>query len=438
MKLLSNIKRIPKGLVNLFSNKAPKKKRKIFIRPRLRMLRFFDWPLLICMLCLIVIGILSIAAATSAPITDESSSMMDRLSKQTLYYPRLQLIWTFIGLALGVFVLAINYKFVASKTNWIYWLNILLLLFVLAQTRMRGNMAGWYRFGDRTFQPSEVAKIAIILGLARRFSLFTHPLSDWKEVAAQVIYVAIPLLLIAAQPDFGTAIVYVFIFSVMIFVSGAKLKPLFEVALVLLAIAAVGAFLYVRSGSDSFRIERVLVWLNSENVSADSRLQTENALLAVGSGSVTGKGMYSPGAMGQLGYIPDDHTDFVFSITCETFGFVGGFAVIALFTFMFARMLHLSRIIEDRFASLTIVGIMAMMLFHTFENIGMVIGVMPVTGIPLPFMSYGGSSLLTNMLSMFIVLNLSMVCRYRQDLRRRKQERVTMQNILDGTEATGA
>ena len=145
--------------------------------------------------------------------------------------------------------------------------------------------------------------------------------------------------------------------------------------------------------------------------------------MAVGSGQLLGKGLFKSGSMSQLGYIPDDHTDFIFSITCETFGFVGGAAVIALYLIMLTRMLVLSRRIEDRFASMTTVGVMAMLLFHVFENIGMVIGVTPVTGIPLPFMSYGGSNLLTNMISVAIVLNVSMVCRYRQELRRRKRER---------------
>ncbi len=410
------------------------KRSNIFIKLRFRMFRYFDWTLLLCMLALIAIGIASIAAATASPVTDDSASLMDILSSQSLYYPRLQLIWSIVGLVVTGVVMAINYKFIASKTNWIYWLNIAMLVVVLLGERGRGNMAGWFRVGSRTIQPSEIAKLAIILGLARRFALLDKPVSTVREMASLMLYIGIPLVLICLQPDLGTAMVYVFIFGCMLFMSGVKMK-LFAglIGLGLIGIL-IGAYLMVQSGS--FRLERILVFIGSDNVSADAATQTTNAKMAVGSGQLLGKGLFSSGAMSQLGYIPDDHTDFIFSITCETFGFVGGMAVIILYTIMLLRMLVLSRRIEDRFASMTIVGVMAMLLFHVFENIGMVIGVTPVTGIPLPFMSYGGSNLLTNMASVAIVLNVSMVCRYRQELRRRKQERAAMQYSMDAAQRT--
>ena len=410
------------------------KRSNIFIKLRFRMFRYFDWTLLLCMLALIAIGIASIAAATASPVTDDSASLMDILSSQSLYYRRLQLIWSIVGLVVTGVVMAINYKFIASKTNWIYWLNIAMLVVVLLGERGRGNMAGWFRVGSRTIQPSEIAKLAIILGLARRFALLDKPVSTVREMASLMLYIGIPLVLICLQPDLGTAMVYVFIFGCMLFMSGVKMK-LFAglIGLGLIGIL-IGAYLMVQSGS--FRLERILVFIGSDNVSADAATQTTNAKMAVGSGQLLGKGPFSSGAMSQLGYIPDDHTDFIFSITCETFGFVGGMAVIILYTIMLLRMLVLSRKIEDRFASMTIVGVMAMLLFHVFENIGMVIGVTPVTGIPLPFMSYGGSNLLTNMASVAIVLNVSMVCRYRQELRRRKQERAAMQYSMDAAQRT--
>lgn len=411
---------------------ANAKKRKIFISLKPRMFRYFDWVLLLCMLVLIAIGIMSIAAATATPITDPNLSLSQILSSQSLYYPRLQLIWTGLGLIVGIMVLFINYKFVSSKSIWIYWLNILLLAAVLLLgRRSRGNMAGWFRFYERTFQPSEIAKLAIIIGLADYFAKLKKPLGSIKEMLVVLAYVGLPLVLIVLQPDFGTASVYVFIFACMLFMSGAKLKPLFELAGIGILLVLIAGFIMVRTGNDNFRMERILVWLQSDNLSADSTHQTKNALMAVGSGGLTGKGLYAVGAMGQLGYIPDDHTDFVFSITCETFGFAGAFIVIAMYAIMFIRMLVLSRKVDDKFASMLIIGVMAMLLFHTFENIGMVIGVTPVTGIPLPFMSYGGSSLLTNIISIFVVLNVSMVTQYRQELRRQKQERAVMQHAID-------
>ena len=398
-----------------------KQNKGVFMKPQLRMFKYFDWPLLLSMLALIAIGIVSIAAATASPVTDDSATLMDILSTQSLYYPRLQLIWAVIGIAITCVVLTVNYKFIASKTNWIYWLNIAMLVVVLMGERGRGNMAGWFKVGSRTIQPSEIAKLAIILGLARRFALLDKPVSTVREMASLLVYIGIPLVLICLQPDLGTAMVYVFIFGCMLFMSGVKMKLFTALIGLGLVVIFIGAYLMVQSGS--FRLERILVFIGSDNVSADAGTQTRNARMAVGSGQLLGKGLFKSGSMSQLGYIPDDHTDFIFSITCETFGFVGGAAVIVLYLIMLTRMLVLSRRIEDRFASMTTVGVMAMLLFHVFENIGMVIGVTPVTGIPLPFMSYGGSNLLTNMISVAIVLNVSMVCRYRQELRRRKRER---------------
>lgn len=393
----------------------------MFIKPRARMFRYFDWTLLLCMLALIAIGIMSIAAATASPVTDDNASLMDILGEQSLYYPRLQLIWALVGLALTAVVLTVNYKFIASKTNWIYWLNIAMLVVVLMGERGRGNMAGWFRVGSRTIQPSEIAKLAIILGLARRLALLDKPVSTARELWSLIVYISIPLALICLQPDVGTALVYVFIFGVMLFLSGIKLK-LFAglIGLGILGLIAAGMIM-IQSGG--FRLERILVFIGSDNVSSDAATQTTNAKMAVGSGQMWGKGLFKSGSMSQLGYIPDDHTDFLYAITCETFGFAGGMAVIVLYLIMIMRMIVLSRKIEDKFGSMVIVGVMAMLLFHVFENAGMVVGIMPVTGIPLPFMSYGGSNLLTNMVSVAIVLNISMVCRYRQELRRRKQER---------------
>lgn len=396
----------------------------VFIKLKFRMFRYFDWTLLLCMLALITIGIISIAAATASPVTDESASLMDILSTQSLRYPRLQLIWSIVGIVVTCVVMTINYKFIASKTNWIYWLNVAMLVFVLMGERGRGNMAGWFKVGSRTIQPSEIAKLAIILGLARRFSLMDKPVSTIREMVSLLLYIGIPLALICAQPDLGTAMVYVFIFACMLFMSGTKMKLMGLLMGIGLAVAAIGLYLMMQSGS--FRLERILVFIGSDNVSADATTQTTNARMAVGSGRLFGKGLFKAGSMSQLGYIPDDHTDFIFSITCETFGFAGGMAVILLYLIMLLRLLVLSRKIEDRFGSMLTVGVMAMLLFHVFENIGMVIGVMPVTGIPLPFMSYGGSNLLTNMTSIAIILNVSMVCRYRQELRQRRKQRAAM------------
>ena len=192
----------------------------------------------------------------------------------------------------------------------------------------------------------------------------------------------------------------------IVFVSGTNRKLIIGV-LCIMVLILVPAW-YLMNYSDSFRVDRIQVWLNPEYDINDSGMQTYNARLALGSGGLWGKGLFAVGNFAALNYIPDDHTDFIFAIVCETFGFFGGGLMIGVFFAMIARMIVLSRRAEDSFGCYLILGVMSMMLFHIFENISMVIGLMPVTGIPLPFVSYGGSSYLPNAAGIGLVINVTM------------------------------
>lgn len=173
-----------------------------------------------------------------------------------------------------------------------------------------------------------------------------------------------------------------------------------------LAVLALYGFL-VASGSDNYRLQRILAFINPEQYASTDAYQQRQSMMTIGSGGMTGIGIFVDGSMSQLDYVPADWTDFIFSTIGEAFGFVGCTIIIVVYLLMILRMLYLARHTRDKFGMLVIIGVMAMLLFHVFENIGMTLGLMPITGIPLPFLSYGGSNMVTNMGGVGLVLNVT-------------------------------
>ena len=356
-------------------------------------------------------GVVSIFAATGSPVEEGTTmSFLEMMSRQSIYYPRLQLIWIVIGMAALGGTVFFDYRLFGEMKDLLYWGNVILLLLVKFTTTVgRGSANMFFHWGTnsaRTFQPAEFGKIAIIIALAKVFAERERPIKTVNELFRMTCYVGLPLVLIVIQPDVGTALVYVAIYAVLIFASGTNYKLI--VGVICIAVIMLVPAWYVLTFSDNFRVDRIQVWLDPTYAINDAGMQTYNARLALGSGGLWGKGLFSVGNFAAMGYIPDDHTDFIFAIVCETFGFVGGGLMILLFLGMMLRMLVLSRRAEDAFGSYVIIGVMAMLFFHIFENISMVIGLMPVTGIPLPFVSYGGSSYFTNIIGIGLVVNVAM------------------------------
>ena len=389
------------------------------------LLRYFDWPLMLIVLGITAFGIVCIFSATTTQVTEAPDTIMDMLETQPTSYARLQFIWLLAGLAAMSVVIFFNYELYGQYANLFYAANILLLLAVLGVEAGRGGMTAFFNWGstgERGFQPSEIGKVAMIIAFAKAFSVRKDPIKTVRDLIPLVIYMGIPLILIIRQPDFGTALVYLAVFAVMVFVSGTNYK-------IILSVLGIGVLLIIplwyfmnNSGSDSFRLTRILIWLDPESYPDDAR-QVINAQIAVGSGGLTGKGVVSPGSFASLGYISDDHTDFIFAICCESFGMVGALGLIGAYALLLGRLIYLSMKVEDPYGSYLIMGVMAMFLFHIMENICMVIGLLPVTGIPLPFVSYGGSNMLTNMMAIGLVQNVMM--RERQKERHRSAPQPT-------------
>ncbi len=379
------------------------------------MMRHFEWPLFMIVISLSVFGILTIYAATGTPIEDANSyTLLEKIQMQSFYYPRLQLFWMMAGTIFLGGIIFLDYRLYGQWKNWFYWGSVIVLAAVklLAQAG-RGGMSGWFQWGDgRTFQPSELSKIAIIIALARLFADREKPIMTIGELFRVACYVGLPLFLIIIQPDVGTALVYIAIFAGMLWASGTNWK-LIVGAIAIFVLMAVPAW-YIIQTSDNFRVDRIQVWIDPTYDPNGAGLQTTNARIALGSGGIWGKGLFAEGNFAALNYIPDDHTDFIFAIVGETFGLFGTLLMVSMFLGMLGRMMFLSTRARDAYGSYIIIGVISMMFFHIFENISMVIGLMPVTGIPLPFVSYGGSNYMTNIGCIGLVINVAMRSRVGQ------------------------
>ncbi len=383
------------------------------------LMRYFDWPLFITVIAITLFGVMTIFSATSIEVTEKPATIMEMLNTQPITYPRLQLIWMVAGVIAMFVIIFFSYEIYGKYANTLYVINIGLLLFVLLGTTAgRGGMNAFFTWGsDRGFQPSEFGKVIMIIAMAKAFAVRVKPVMNIRDVIPLVLFMGIPMMLVIAQPDVGTALVYLCIFCVLVFVSGTNWKLIAGVlACAVLMIIPIWYFMN-NSNSDSFRLTRILIWLDPESYPDEAR-QVINGQIALGSGGLFGKGLVTPGSFASLGYISDDHTDFIFSIVGEAFGLVGMIGLILAYAFMLGRLLYQAVKIEDPLGSYIVMGVFAMFLFHVVENIGMVIGLMPVTGIPLPFMSYGGSNMLTNMMAIGLAENVIMRSRKRDSHRR--------------------
>ncbi|MDP2891934.1 MAG: rod shape-determining protein RodA, partial [Bacillota bacterium] len=376
------------------------------------MLKNLDWMTLGLVVFLLLSSLVAIIIATANPYTGEEG--LGQIASQfDLTYVLKQSLWIIVGGVALFLMLMMDYIALRSYATIIYWVmvGVLASLFVLA-TATRGTLS-WFKFGEVGFQPSEIAKIAIIIMLSKIITDIKDRygrLERWRDFGKIMLYFAIPFGLIAAQPDFGTAMVYLVVLIGILFMAKASWKYFATLFAALGTLAPIAWFFIL----DKDQKGRILSFLDLSFDPSGAGYNVLQSKLAIGSGQLTGKG-FQP-AMSQLGYIPERYTDFIFAVIAESFGFIGAALIITVFALLIFRLFKLAQQVHDGFGSLIIIGILAMMAFHVFENIAMTMGIMPITGIPLPFVSYGGSSMLTNMLAIGIVLNISMRNRRRTGL----------------------
>jgi len=366
----------------------------------------FDWPLLVAVYALSIFGILCITMATYDMDVSANVPLLNKIlnSRSSTW----QSIFLLVSPVIIAVVMAIPTEIIRTRTQLAYFGVLALLVITLLAGEVSNDLKGWLDTGlGRSLQPSEFAKLSILLMLARHMSRIEKPMSKFKDFMRIMLMVGVPALVILAQGETGTVIVIAFMFITMIYFGGVDMKVLLGI----LAVAAIGIGIIVAYGLMAedldYRIERLLAFLDPEKYSQSGGYQIIKSQTAIGSGQMTGIGTFVPGSFTTLQYVPESSTDSIFSVVGESFGFVGCVAVLLVYMFIIFRMLYLARFTYDKFGQLVIIGVMAMLFFHVFQNIAMGLGLMPITGIPLPFLSYGGSNFVTNIAGIALVLNMT-------------------------------
>ena len=297
-----------------------------------------------------------------------------------------------------------RYRAVAPAVYVAVLVSLLTVITGLGSTR-KGSQA-WFQIGTFQLQPSELAKIVVIITLASVIAHFNSELDAFRLVLALAV-VGVPMALIMLQPDLGTTLVFVAIAMGMLLVGGAPVRYIAAVTLV----GIVGVVMVLNSGMlakyQQCRLTAFLETPDEECAARGSQYNVEQAKTAIGSGALLGTGLFE-GTQTRLDIVPEQHTDFIFTAVGEELGFVGSATLLALLSIIAWRVWRTAQLARDPLGSLVCVGVLSMLVFQTFENVGMTMGIMPVTGIPLPFMSYGGSSTLAEFIAIGLVLNVHM------------------------------
>jgi len=318
-----------------------------------------------------------------------------------------QLLFMGIGAGVMLVVALVDYRRYRDVAPVAYGLIVLSLLMVVSGlgSEKKGSQA-WFQVGPFQLQPSELAKIVVIVSLASVIAHFNSEL-DARRLTLVLAVTGLPMALIMLQPDLGTTLVFVAVSMGMLLVGGAQVRHI--AALTLVGIVGVG--LVINSGMlEKFQQCRLTSFLETEDKECEERDASYNqdqAMTAIGSGAVFGTGLFE-GTQTRLDIVPEQHTDFIFTALGEELGFAGGATLLALLSIIAWRIWRTAQLARDPLGTLICVGVLSMFVFQVFENVGMTMGIMPITGIPLPFMSYGGSSTLTAFIAVGLVLNVHM------------------------------
>jgi len=355
-----------------------------------RLVTYFDWGLLAITLIIVGFGLVQLYSAVHAG------------GMQSSFYYK-QIIWLSTGFTLMLFAFVFNYKHLDKWAMLIYVGCLLMLICVHVFGKHVGGSTRWLAVGPFTIQPSEPVKLGVIIILAKYFASRAKPDGlNLRELLTPMLLTALPFLLIATQPDLGTAgLIGLIAASMAAFVKIEK-KTLIGIILICLIILPV-----LWNILEPYQQERILTLIFPNNDPLGAGYHIRQSKIAVGSGMLLGKG-FLDGTQKMLAFLPEQHTDFIFSVLAEEWGFVGAFGLLLLFLLLIVFGLNIAHACRDKFGTILAIGVTAMFFWQVFINIGMVIGIMPVVGMPLPLVSYGGSSILTNLLGIGLLMNVSM------------------------------
>lgn len=318
------------------------------------------------------------------------------------FFLRKQLFWFLICLVFFFIIIFTDYTLFSPLSRYIYLLTIIMLVATLLVGKVAGGSIRWLSLGGLQVQPSELAKIFIVITLSSYFARREETLRSFTTFVISIIYIGLPFVLIFKQPDLGTSLVFLFIWWVISYSAGVNLKYLFSLSAIGIAIFPL-AFNYLME----YQKKRIIAFLNPAEDPLGASYHIIQSKIAIGSGGIWGKGIFS-GTQSQLNFIPGQHTDFIFSSLGEEFGLIGCLVVLILFFILIERGISIALSARDDLGKYICVGVVSMFIFQIFVNIGMAVGIMPVVGIPLPFLSYGGSSLLANTLGISLLLSVKL------------------------------
>lgn len=356
-----------------------------------RLLTHFEWllPLLAVGVC--GLGILTVYSASYAPGADGPPPMAVR-----------QLVWFVAGLAVMLSVLSFDYRSLERRAYLLYLIVLLLVLAVPLIGQVGGGSRRWLRLGPVSIQPSEFVKLAIVLVCARHFSLTSPAKLGLREALVPLVLTAVPAAAILLQPDLGSAALVVLVALSMLILGGVQLRWLALLASPTLLLAPL-----LWSGLKEYQQKRILTFIDPGQDPLGAGYHVIQSKIAVGSGMLWGKG-FLQGTQNHLSFLPEQHTDFIFSVFSEEWGLVGAALLMTLYLAFLLRGSVIATRARNRFGALLVMGVLTIVFWQVVVNVGMVTGLMPVVGIPLPMFSYGGSSMLCLLMGIGLIMNVSM------------------------------
>ena len=364
-----------------------------------RLVKDTDFTLLAAVILLVGFGILVQASATiNMPVGGDP-----------WHYTKRHALHAGLGLAVMFAAMAVDYRSFARWYKVIYLMNIVLLAAVVLTGDSAMGAQRWFHIAGQSVQPSEFAKVAIILTLATHLSRRVDRLERWTDLILPFIHVGVPAVVILIQPDLGTSLVFSGILLGMLFIAGARWTHLFTIYVGALTAFIGWVVLHLQYGIriplKTYQLNRLIVFARPDVDPLGAGYHIKQALVAVGSGRWLGKGPFT-GTQSRLRFLPMQHTDFVFAVIAEELGFAGALVLLVLFGVVIWRGVRIAAEAKDAFGTLVAAGVVSMLAFHVMVNVGMSIGVMPITGIPLPFISNGGSAMITNCMAIGLLLGI--------------------------------
>lgn len=350
-----------------------------------RFVENFDWWLLLSLVAIMVIGFINLNSASAA-------------AGYSFQWKQLQ--WYIIGMAGMIVTLLMDYRILTVYSVYIYLGTVISLLLVLFMGKSVGGSQRWLSLGFMNLQPSELAKLSMVIVLSSYFYHDDRPQYGLLDLWRPFVLTGIPVLLIYLQPDLGTALLLVAIFASLVYIARIKWTAVLTVLGAIMAVLPLGWKLL-----KPYQRRRIETFLNPESDPFGAGYHVLQSKIAVGSGQLIGKG-YMAGTQAHLNFLPEVHTDFAFSIWTEEWGFIGAMVLLGAYFFILARGLMIAQQSKERFGTFLAFGITAMIFWQVVVNVGMVTGLMPVVGIPLPLISYGGSSVMTTLIGLGLLLNI--------------------------------